>query len=717
MRRELPLNALICSILLWLAGCGGGSNSGSGTQPAQTASGVTVSPSTATVSRGGTQQFTASVSGATDQTVFWEVNGVQGGNATNGLISETGEYIAPTTLPSSTSITISAIPFSNPAISGTAGVTLQNGSNVAVSISGSGSPFLVQTFGSRTFTATVTGSSNTGVSWQVNGVSGGSAQTGTISTVGIFSAPNSVPVSRAANSDGQTVAVIVTAVSNADSTASDSAEVVIYPPQQNAQSLPTSLGSSGGNANDSSTVSGQTFCCGGTLGSLVSRSGNNYILSNNHVLARTDLGSVGEGIIQPGLVDNNCSTSGANTVANLSQFFNLENGGSPMVDAALAQVVSGDVNTAGTILQLGGTNNGNTPTDGAPHAGAGVTASISQGVAKSGRSTGITCAAVLATNVSTSVQYQKGCGTGNTFSVTYSNQVSVDNSSGFSAEGDSGSLLVTQNNADPVGLLFAASDEDTVANPVADVLKQMADPNTAVQPVWVGSATTHSVAACSLPGAQAARSALQRAANPQALQAATTLLGAHGPELLGPPSVQAVGVGASYDNPSEAAILFFVTKGQPHSGIPAQVDGVRTRIIEGELFAKRGLLSAADSAELEASVPAPQNVHPISDAELARAQSVHTAHVGALMKESGVQGVGISSSVDSPGEAALMIFLIRGATHPAIPPVIDGLRTRLRESSRFRAGFGKNGLGGAGCGVPAAKTAKSLFLPPTQSLR
>jgi len=34
------------------------------------------------------------------------------------------------------------------------------------------------------------------------------------------------------------------------------------------------------------------------------------------------------------------------------------------------------------------------------------------------------------------------------------------------------------------------------------------------------------------------------------------------------------------------------------------------------------------------------------------------------------------------------IFLIRGVAHPPIPQQIDGLRTRLLESSRFRAGFG-----------------------------
>jgi hypothetical protein len=45
--------------------------------------------------------------------------------------------------------------------------------------------------------------------------------------------------------------------------------------------------------------------------------------------------------------------------------------------------------------------------------------------------------------------------------------------------------------------------------------------------------------------------------------------------------------------------------------------------------------------------------------------------------------------VDAPGESALVIFLIKGVPHDPIPPVIDGLRTRVRESDRIRAGFGQ----------------------------
>ena len=55
------------------------------------------------------------------------------------------------------------------------------------------------------------------------------------------------------------------------------------------------------------------------------------------------------------------------------------------------------------------------------------------------------------------------------------------------------------------------------------------------------------------------------------------------------------------------------------------------------------------------------------------------------MKLDGVQGVGISSSTDNPAEAALMIYLIRGVPHADIPPVIDGVRIRIKESNRFVA--------------------------------
>ncbi len=68
------------------------------------------------------------------------------------------------------------------------------------------------------FFATITGTTNTVVTWQVNGVTGGNATFGTISASGIFTAPSTVPNPPAAT---------VTAISQADATKSASASVTI----------------------------------------------------------------------------------------------------------------------------------------------------------------------------------------------------------------------------------------------------------------------------------------------------------------------------------------------------------------------------------------------------------------------------------------------------------------------------------------------------------
>jgi len=662
------------------------------------------------LNKGGSQTFTATVNGTANQSVFWEIVEAtpKSGDSTHGFISNGGVYVAPTTVPSPANVTIKAVSGADTTKSGTAAATIQAGPATSVSITGGSNR--VPTFGSTQFIAAVTGNPNIAVTWRVNGVTGGGPQTGAISPTGLFKAPNSVPVLASGNNSGQTSEVVVTAISQADATATDSVLVTIVPPQQNAQGANSPLGVSGGNAKDSSMVSGQKLCCGGTLGALVSRGGNLYILSNNHNIAVSDSGtaggpSVGDPIVQPGLIDNNCATPP--TVAALSQFFNMETGPVPKIDAALALINSGAVDTTGTILQLSGTAS-NPPTNGPPHAGSGVAPTVGRMVAKSGRSTGLTCSAIFSIQVNVSVEYQKGCGTGSTFNVSFTNQVDITNN-GFSAEGDSGSLIVTQDTADPVALLFAGSASDTVGNPISDVLNGLADPaNPQSKPVIVGdpSPTGHAVAACSLPGPQsatAARLAVQGAAiPPETMQRAATVRDAHLAELMAHPEMQAVGVGTSYDNSSEPAILLFVTRGQPRSNLPPQMEGIRTRIVEGDLFSRRGAVNARESVTLEETAVPPQLVYPFSDAEVQHAKIVHAARADEWMKKAGVQGVGIGSSADAPGQAALVIFLIRGVLHDTIPPVIDALRTRVRESNRFRAGFG-DAPAKRGCSMPATR--------------
>ncbi len=710
MRRTL---ALIASLAIFplLNSCSSGS--GGGGNPPPTASSVIVTPPSLSLNKGGSQAFTATVNGTSDQSVFWEIDEAvpKSGDSTHGAISTGGVYIAPATVPTPATVTIRALSAVDPTKSGTATVTLQAGPSTSVAISpGSGE---VITFGSIQFMATVTGNANTAVTWRVNGVIGGSPQTGSVSTTGLYKAPNSVPVLNSGNNSGRTTEVVITATSQADPSAMDSVLMRIFPPQQQGQGANSPLGVSGGNANDKSTSGGVTFCCGGTLGVLVARGGSQYVLSNNHVLARSDAGTVGaptvgDTIVQPGLIDNGCSP--AFTAATLSQFFNMETGPAPKIDAALALINPGGVDSTGTILQLGGTNNNNQPTNAPPRSGSGITPSQALGsphnglVAKSGRSTGLTCSTIFSTSTNVSVEYQKGCGTGNTFNVSFTNQIDVTNN-GFSAEGDSGSLIVTQDSAEAVALLFAGNASDVLGNPIADVLNGLADPaNPQSKPVIVGT-TAHSVAACSLPGPQAAKAAglaVQKGTtSAETIQRALTVRDVHLAELMANPEMQAVGVGTSYDNSSEAAILLFVTRGQPWGNLPAQMEGIRTRIVEGDLFPRRGAVTAAESATMEETSVAPQLVYPISDAEVGRAKIVHAAHTEEWIKKPGVQGLGIGSSADAPGEAALVIFLIRGVPHDPIPPVIDGLRTRVRESGRFRAGF-RDAAARSACTTPAA---------------
>src|SRR5712692_3007368 len=115
---------------------------------------------------------------------------------------------------------------------------------------------------------------------------------------------------------------------------------------QSLQAPPIKLGTSGGNVHNI----GNAFCCSGTLGSLVTKSGVDYILSNNHILADTDTATVGDNISQPGLVDVNCNANNAQVVANFSQAIPL---GTANVDAAIALIISGQVDTSGAIIDVG----------------------------------------------------------------------------------------------------------------------------------------------------------------------------------------------------------------------------------------------------------------------------------------------------------------------------------------------------------------------------
>lgn len=113
---------------------------------------ITLSPATATVKTGATQQFTATVTGAANSAVTWSVNNIAGGNATMGTISATGLYTAPASVPTPNIVTVMA---STDGASATATVTISSPSGsrrLKWTVSGS----VTSAVGSLSFGGTVT---------------------------------------------------------------------------------------------------------------------------------------------------------------------------------------------------------------------------------------------------------------------------------------------------------------------------------------------------------------------------------------------------------------------------------------------------------------------------------------------------------------------------------------------------------------------------------
>ncbi len=330
------------------------------------------------------------------------------------------------------------------------------------------------------------------------------------------------------------------------------------------------LGVSGGNVNDAT----RRFCCSGTLGALVTDGTNKYILSNNHVLGRGDQAVAGEDISQPGLIDSNCGI--ATVVADYT-------GAAPLgsnVDAAVAQLRTGQMDATGFIEDIG-----------VPSSTV-VNPSVGLGVAKSGRTTGFTTGTVSSINTSVSVQYTKECGGGRKFTVSYTNQV-VINSSTFSAGGDSGSLIVTNNAShNPVALLFAGSSSTTIGNPIGQVLTRL---GTALGRTFSFGSGGGGGAIATLqdgdmggggrkpftPGLAGLLPQLPQ----QAADRALAVLEVHRASLMFTPGVIGAGVGASNRADGEAAIVIYVDKNSGNRpNLPDSIDGIPLNIVLTDEF-------------------------------------------------------------------------------------------------------------------------------------
>ena len=238
---------------------------------------------------------------------------------------------------------------------------------------------------------------------------------------------------------------------------------------------PSTLFGTSGSSREHIVSKNRLFCYAGTLGALVTADGKNYVLSNNHVLAKEnrnlDQGTgLDEQIIQPGLLDQGQCTintgSGDATAAVLSDYVEIyfskgKTKPDNFVDAAIAEVVTGQLSASGEILGTGPLGVGT------------LDAAMDMAVQKTGRTTGHTFGTVVATQVTIDVKYDSG-------TARFVDQLRIRHvcdGADFSQAGDSGSLVASVPSGGrpvAVGLLFAGGDVDTFANPIGAVLDALA---------------------------------------------------------------------------------------------------------------------------------------------------------------------------------------------------------------------------------------------------
>jgi hypothetical protein len=213
-RRQFPLRTRaskikfrICAASRWLIliglaqqiSCGGGVSSvgvASNTTPLVVT--LTVAPATAQMQAGGTLAFTVTVENSTNPAVTWQVNGLNGGNASVGTITPSGaataSYNAPASVSAVSTETVTAILQSDTTKTGSASVTINPAPTAAITVSPAGATVVAGT--SQQFSATVQNGPQA-VIWEVNGLQGGNPKFGTITSLagatGFYTAPSRIP--------------------------------------------------------------------------------------------------------------------------------------------------------------------------------------------------------------------------------------------------------------------------------------------------------------------------------------------------------------------------------------------------------------------------------------------------------------------------------------------------------------------------------------------
>ena len=710
--RRLGAAALLCvPVLLAVAGCGGG-----GVAADPTAESFRISPGASSVDTNCTgcnaatahgapvQQFkaeevkAAALPDGSPAQITWTVSGGDP-NSGPGSISASGQYTPPSYLTVDRAQVVVTATLNGASASGTGAVSSATATSVITVTPGFLQPLTpenaaVGAGGQLTFTGILAeAGGEDGISFALAGAANGSgAGQGSLSTPNCqrtaraytactvtYTAPASVQASGATY-------IVATATGSESKTAAEVlvniAGVSSNPATHQAQQLsPALLGTSGGNDVDYDSVGAQVAdCCGGTLGSLIQdSSGRQYLLSNNHVLARSDQASEGDMIVQPGLIDNNCSPygdgPGTTPVASLTGWLPLS-AASTNADAAIALMAPGGMDPAGSIAELGARQVDGTlaaaPPGVSSTGGKGEAAALGQMVAKSGRTTGLTCGSVSALDLDVKVDYFGDCAETRPYlSKTFTNQVAVSGNQ-FSDAGDSGSLIVDSANAEPVGLYFAggmdaAGVSQGVASPATDVLAELsAHVGNGGSYSFVGAAD-HGVA-CLNYGDNTVSAAQSR----QLTDAETARVqqGLAQARLLINPSAGVLGVamGKSSDHAGEGAVVVYVDEAM-NPAVPALVEGVRTVVIPTN--ARAVALGSVPQTPLEAgsgSVPA---------AAFNQALGVKQRLARSLMAQnSAFFGVGVGQSLDNLSEPSLVIYVDRKAAPVQLAEIVGGLRAR-----------------------------------------
>lgn len=217
----------------------------------------------------------------------------------------------------------------------------------------------------------------------------------------------------------------------------------------------------------------------GTLGCLVKRGNDVFILSNNHVLANSNAAAIGDPILQPGPHDGGVLAD--DHIADLADFVPISITGVPSecnIANRVAKVLNGVAAGLGrsTRLQAIATQAEDNRVDAAiarPRNPADVAsdilnvgniagsaeATLGLAIKKMGRTTGFTTGQVTQVDVTANVQY--GAGQIATF-------VDQFMAGAMSAGGDSGSAVI-DSSGNLVGLLFAGSDTTTIMNRIQNV--------------------------------------------------------------------------------------------------------------------------------------------------------------------------------------------------------------------------------------------------------